>query len=80
MARAQDGMEYIPASEYERYPVHHFRDRTGRYYTVYMDDSGDGPIYVKQVTDTVRVEKVTEEQWANAILNHDMRESGKDLA
>jgi hypothetical protein len=28
----------------------------------------------------VRVEKVTEEQWANAILNHDMRESGKDLA
>jgi hypothetical protein len=80
MARAQDGMRYIPASEYEQYPRHHFRDRTGRAYTVYMEDAGDGPIYVKQVTDTVRVQKINEEQWANAILNHGMCESGSDRA
>jgi hypothetical protein len=79
MARAKDGMDYIPASEYEKYPRHHFRDRAGRAYTVYMDiDDQDGPVYIVQVADHVRVDKATSEQWGNAILNHGMYEEGKD--
>lgn len=75
MIEAMAGTKQIPASEYERYPRHFFRDRAGRGYTVYMndnDDSDDAPVYVKQVAAHVHVDKVTLEQWSNAVLNHGM--------
>lgn len=70
------GQKQIPKAEYEHLSVHHFRDHHGNYYTVYWDDhDDDGPIYVKQVRDHVTVQKVTPDQWENAVLNHGLRES-----
>jgi len=77
MPKAANGKRYITKAEYSQFPAHHFRDRTGHYYTVYMNaDDPDGPVYVKQVRDHVRVELVTAEQWANAIMNHGMYQEG----
>jgi hypothetical protein len=69
------GKKQIPAAEYEKYPRHFFRDRAGRGYIVYMDgddDNDNAPVYVKQVADHVHIDKVTLDQWSNAILNHGM--------
>jgi hypothetical protein len=79
MPRAVAGKPYIKREEYEQYPLHHFRDRNGNGYYVYMDaDTDEGPVYVKQVADHVRIDKVTKEQWSNALLNHGMRQAGED--
>jgi hypothetical protein len=69
------GKKQIPAAEYKQYPLHYFRDKRGNLYYVYMDiHDQDGPVYIKQVADHVRIDKVTSEQWGNAILNHGMYE------
>lgn len=81
MPKAAEGKLYITRKEYERFPAHHFRDRAGYYYTVYMDeDDPHGPVYVKQVRDHVTVDLLTAEEWENAILNHGLHETQRDTA
>ena len=70
------GKKLIPASEYEQYEKYSFRDKGGKLYYVYMDvddNRDDAPVYVKQVSGYgTHIDKVTLEQWSNAILNHGM--------
>ena len=74
------GRKQRPRSEYEQYQRHFFRDRAGRGYTVYMnpdDDRDDAAVYVKQVADHVHIDKVTLDQWSNAVLSHGMHAEGE---
>ena len=70
------GKKLIPASEYEQYGKHSFRDKCGNLYYVYMDvddDRDEAPVYIKQVTSYgTHIDKATLEQWSNAIINHGM--------
>lgn len=66
----------VVKAEYEHLRVVHYRMGSGHAVTTYWDDKGT--VYVKTVGDHVKVEKVTEDQFENAVLNHDLHVYGED--
>lgn len=62
----------VAAAEYAHLPHESLRLDSGERVLAYFD-TATGYVYVKTFGDHICVEKVTERQWENAVLNHHMR-------
>ena len=69
-------MKPMAKSEYEHLRTMSCRSRSGERIVTYWDDQGG--VFVKTFGDHIKVEKVTEEQWENAVMNHGIRLVGED--
>lgn len=64
-------------SEYESLPSQACRMESGHRVLAYFDDE-DGFVYVKTFGDSISVQKVTQRQWENAVINHNIRLVGEE--
>lgn len=67
----------FPRAEYEHLPSQSCRMENGHRVVAHFDNA-HGFVYVKTFGDHIRVQKVTAQQWENAVLNHNMRLVGED--